>query len=108
MNRVRSSTVGVGAGHQLLTTLRRFAGVDDAVLVPNDSRTADAALLEARPMGEISPRSPAVTELRRYTRAHLISTTERPAEGRRAARLAQSGERQRSTWGTPFRRKRSA
>jgi MinD-like ATPase involved in chromosome partitioning or flagellar assembly len=108
MNRVRSSTVGVGAGHQLLTTLRRFADVDDAVLVPNDSRTADAALLEARPMGEISPRSPAVAELRRYARAHLIASPERPAEGRRAARLAHTGERRRAPWGTPFRRKRSA
>jgi Flp pilus assembly CpaE family ATPase len=108
MNRVRSSTVGVGAAHQLVTTLRRFAGVDDAVLVPNDARTADAALLEARPMGEVSPRSPAVAELRRYARAHLVAAPERPVAGRRAARQAQVDDRRRPLWTPPFGRKRSA
>lgn len=86
MNRVRSSTIGVGAGHQLVTTLRRFGGIEDAVLVPNDVRTADAAVLEARPMGEVSPRSPAVAEIRRYVRAHILPQTASRSESRRSAR----------------------
>jgi MinD-like ATPase involved in chromosome partitioning or flagellar assembly len=86
MNRVRSSTVGVGAGHQLTTTLRRFGGVEDAILVPNDSRTADASVLEARPMGEVSPRSAAVAEVRRYVRGHVLPPTDRRATTRRSAR----------------------
>ncbi|PSL38838.1 Flp pilus assembly CpaE family ATPase [Labedella gwakjiensis] len=86
MNRVRSSTIGVGAGHQLVTTLRRFGGIEDAVLVPNDARTADAAVLEARPMGEVSPRSPAVAEIRRYVKAHILPQTTSRSESRRSAR----------------------
>lgn len=86
MNRVRSSTVGVGAGHQLTTTLRRFGGVDDVVLVPNDSRTADASVLEARPMGEVSPRSAAVAELRRYVKAHILPRSSSRTSSRRSAR----------------------
>jgi MinD-like ATPase involved in chromosome partitioning or flagellar assembly len=107
MNRVRSSTVGVGAGHQLVTTLRRFGGVDDAVLVPNDPRTADAAILEARPMGEVSPRSAAVGELRRYVRAQILPPTAGRADDRRSARrqaVADAGGRRRAR----FRRERSA
>ncbi|RUR01299.1 AAA family ATPase [Labedella endophytica] len=86
MNRVRSSTIGVGAGHQLVTTLRRFGGIEDPVLVPNDAKTADAAVLEARPMGEVSPRSAAVAEIRRYVRAHLVVASEPNPGGRRATR----------------------
>jgi MinD-like ATPase involved in chromosome partitioning or flagellar assembly len=107
MNRVRSSTVGVGAGHQLVTTLRRFGGVDDAVLVPNDPRTADAAVLEARPMGEVSPRSAAVAELRRFVRAQILPPTPGRGDDRRSARreaAADAGGRRRAR----FRRERSA
>ena len=107
MNRVRSSTVGVGAGHQLVTTLRRFGGVDDAVLVPNDPRTADAAVLEARPMGEVSPRSAAVAEVRRFVRAQILPPTAGRADDRRSARREASagavGRRR-----ARFRRERSA
>jgi MinD-like ATPase involved in chromosome partitioning or flagellar assembly len=88
MNRVRSSTVGVGASHQLVTTLRRFGGIDEVVLVPNDQRTADAAVLEARPMAEIAPRSAAVAEVRRFVRGRLVAPASVSATGRRAARLA--------------------
>ena len=108
MNRVRSATVGVGAGHQLVTTLRRFAGVDDVVLVPNDVRTADTALLEARPMGEVSPRSAAVAELRRYARAHLVTAPEAGAGGRPAARRARAEGRERHRAGPESWRRRSA
>lgn len=107
MNRVRSSTVGVGAGHQLVTTLRRFGGVDDAVLVPNDPRTADAAVLEARPMGEVSPRSAAVAELRRYVRAQIIPPPSSTSESRRSARRA-AQERPGARRCAGFRRERSA
>ena len=86
MNRVRSATVGVGAGHQLTTTLRRFGGIADPVIVPNDQRTADSAVLEARPMGEVSPRSAAVAELRRYVRAHLVAPSVSRSETRRSVR----------------------
>ena len=107
MNRVRSSTVGVGAGHQIATTLRRFAGIEDAVLVPHDARTADAAILEARPLGEVSPRSAAVAAIRGYVRAQLLPAPTSRSGTRRSARARAAGASERRG-GVRSRRERSA
>jgi hypothetical protein len=56
VNRVRASAVGAPASRRVAETVRRFAGVEDPVLLPEDT-AADAALLAGRTLGEGSPRS---------------------------------------------------
>lgn len=57
LNRVRASAVGAPAGRRVTDAVRRFAGVQDPVLLPEDA-AADAALLAGRTLGEGWPRSP--------------------------------------------------
>lgn len=57
INRVRGGAVGVGASGQLRATLRRFGGIDDACLVPDDQKAYDAAVLSARTVRDEAPRS---------------------------------------------------
>lgn len=59
MNRVRSSAVGLGAGNQVASSLRRFGGIEAAALVPHDQSALDAAVLTGRTLRDAAPRSPA-------------------------------------------------
>lgn len=59
MNRVRASAVGLGAGNQVTSALRRFGGIDAAALVPHDQAALDAAVLTGRTLRDAAPRSPA-------------------------------------------------
>jgi hypothetical protein len=59
MNRVRTSAVGLGAGSQVTSALRRFGGIDSAVLVPQDQAGLDAAVLTGQTLRDAAPRSPA-------------------------------------------------
>ncbi|GIG28244.1 AAA family ATPase [Cellulomonas marina] len=59
LNRVRSSTAGPGGERALREALERYAGVQDAVLVPEDRPALDAALLAGRLLREVAPASPA-------------------------------------------------
>jgi MinD-like ATPase involved in chromosome partitioning or flagellar assembly len=58
MNRVRASAVGLGAGNQVTSALRRFGGIDAAVLIPHDVAGLDAAVLTGRTLRDAAPRSP--------------------------------------------------
>ncbi|WP_307858184.1 AAA family ATPase [Cellulomonas fulva] len=58
VNRVRASVAGPNPGRAVARALERYAGVTDAVLVPEDPASLDAALLEARTLREIAPGSP--------------------------------------------------
>ena len=64
-NKVRSATVGLDPAGQVRATLERFGGVTPAHLVPWEPAGFDAALLSGRSLGEVAPRSPARTVLRR-------------------------------------------
>jgi len=64
-NRLRPGALGIDARGQVRRTLDRFGGVTDVWFVPTDPRAADAALLAARPIAEISPRSPIPLAVRR-------------------------------------------
>lgn len=64
-NRVRPGPLGIDARGQVRRTLERFAGIDDVTFLPFDQRAADAALLHARPMADVTPRSPLVAAIRR-------------------------------------------
>ncbi len=64
VNRVRASVLGLDPGGQARHALQRLAGISDATLLPDDRRGADAALLAARPLLEVAPRSPLATGVR--------------------------------------------
>ena len=59
VNRVRSSVAGPRPAEAVMQALTRYAGVTDAVLVPEDRAATDTALLEARTLREVAPGSPA-------------------------------------------------
>ena len=60
VNRVRPGPLGIDARGQVRRTLERFAGITDVGFLPYDQRATDAALLHARPVADVSPRSPLV------------------------------------------------
>lgn len=64
-NRVRPGPLGIDPRGQLRRALERFAGITDVVFLPHDQRAADAALLHARPMADVTPRSALVSAVRR-------------------------------------------
>ena len=57
VNRVRRGAVGADPEAQLAEALDRYAGVRDVAFVPEDRDGFDAALLQARTIGEVSPES---------------------------------------------------
>lgn len=56
-NRVRASVLGVDPAGQVRQILDRFGGIADPVLVADDPSAADAALLSARTVVDVAPRS---------------------------------------------------
>ncbi|MCK8608710.1 P-loop NTPase [Agromyces sp. C10] len=83
VNRVRSSALGLDAHAQVRQTLRRFAGLAEATLLPHDGRATDAAILMARTLRDAAPRSPLRAALRAYVDDRLLPEPE-PAPRRRA------------------------
>lgn len=67
INRVRPGPLGIDARSQVRRTLERFAGITDVAFLPFDQRAADAALLHARPMADVAPRSALVAATRRLS-----------------------------------------
>lgn len=58
VNRVRPSAVGPRPATRVRQALERYAGVDDAVLLPHDGPALDAALLAGRSLAEHARSSP--------------------------------------------------
>lgn len=90
LTRVRAGAVGGSPRRRLLDALARYAGVRDAVLVPDDRPALDAALLAGRTLTEHAPTSPARLALARMA-ADLVAT----AAGGRAADDRTPGRRRR-------------
>ena len=65
VNKVRPGPLGIDARGQVRRTLERFAGITEVVFLPFDQRAADAALLHAGPMADVTPRSSLVAAVRR-------------------------------------------
>ncbi|MEZ0141741.1 P-loop NTPase [Microbacterium sp. NRRL B-14842] len=65
VNQVRPGPLGLDARRQIRRTLERFAGLTDIVFLPMDRRAVDAALLHARPISDVAPRSALVAAVRR-------------------------------------------
>ncbi|MDE0547285.1 P-loop NTPase [Microbacterium sp. C7(2022)] len=86
-NRLRAGSLGIDARGQVRRTLDRFAGITDVSFLPQDPRSADAALLASRPIADIAPRSPFTLALRRFVGEHVVGAPVlEPARGRRGTR----------------------
>jgi len=64
VNRVRASVLGLDPHGQVHQTLERYGSVLDAVLIDDDPTAADTALLSARPVVDVAPRSALATGIR--------------------------------------------
>jgi MinD-like ATPase involved in chromosome partitioning or flagellar assembly len=84
-NKVRGSAVGPGAGGQVAQTLARFGGIDDAVLVPWDQPSLDAAVLEGVALRDSAPRSPASVAIRRLVAERILHSPAEPPRRRLVA-----------------------
>lgn len=71
-NKVRTSAIGLGANGQVEQTLSRFGGIDAPVLVPWDQNAFDAAVLSARTLAEVAPKSAATVAIRRLVVDRLL------------------------------------
>lgn len=96
INQLRPGPLGLDARSQIRRTLERFAGIDDPVFLPFDLRAADAALLHARPMSDVTPRSPLVAASRRLATSLVagsppaVSSADSSRGSSRASRLLRS------------------
>lgn len=96
VNRIRSGPLGIDARGQVRRTLERFAGITDVTFLPFDQRAADAALLHARPMAEVTPRSAFVSAIRGLAETVASepgarATADSSRGSSRVARLLRSG-----------------
>jgi len=87
VNQLRAGPLGLDARGQIRRTLERFGGIADVVFVPFDQRAADAALLHARPIADVVPRSPLVAGVRRLA-AGLSPTASATADSSRGSSRA--------------------
>ena len=78
-NRLRPGALGIDARGQVRRSLDRFAGIHDVWFVPQDPRSADAALLAARPIADVARRSPIVSGVRRFVSEALAVDTRKAA-----------------------------
>ena len=78
-NRLRPGALGIDARGQVRRSLDRFAGIRDVWFVPQDPRSADAALLAARPIADVARRSPIVSGVRRFVSEALAVDTRKAA-----------------------------
>ena len=96
-NRLRPGALGIDARGQVRRTLDRFGGISDVRFLPADARSADAALLAARPIALAAPRSPLIAGIRRIVGEAVLPPT--PAAAAPAARATRRGRRRHSAVG---------
>lgn len=68
VNRVRASASGPRPGEAITDALRRYAGVQDVLLIPEDRLGCDGAVLAALTLREHDPTSPASLAIARLAR----------------------------------------
>ena len=90
MNRVRAGAIGVNPAAQVTQALRRFGGIDSAVLVPNDTAALDAAVLTGRSLRDTAMKSPARVAIGAFVLSRVLPATE-PTPTRRSLRERRSG-----------------
>ena len=82
-NRLRPGALGIDARGQVRRTLDRFGGIDQVWFLPQDARSADAALLSAQAIGQVAAKSPLTHAMRRFVGEAIVVA---PASGREAKR----------------------
>jgi MinD-like ATPase involved in chromosome partitioning or flagellar assembly len=96
VNRLRPGVVGVDARGQIRRTLDRYADIRDVWFVPEDRRGMDAAMLAARPVSEVAPRSALVAAVRRVVGGDLVEAAAPPVVSvSRRSRRRSAGARSR-------------
>ncbi|CAL4860505.1 hypothetical protein [Microbacterium sp. MM2322] len=92
VNKVRAAALGVDPRGQVRRTLERYTGVTDVSFVPWDARGTDAAMLAARPIAHVAPRSAVPTAVRRLVAESLAprAATEPVASRHSIRRLART------------------
>ncbi|KQZ82120.1 hypothetical protein ASD56_14635 [Microbacterium sp. Root166] len=88
-NQLRPGALGIDARGQVRRTLERFAGIERVWFLPQDPRSVDAALLSARPVAEVAPKSPFTLALRRFVGEAIVTTGAPQRAGRGIRRAAQ-------------------
>ncbi|WP_168429509.1 MULTISPECIES: AAA family ATPase [unclassified Microbacterium] len=81
INQVRPGPLGIDARGQVRRTLERFAGITEVTFLPFDQRAADAALLHARPITDVTPRSTLVAGIRGLAAALSPADAEPATDG---------------------------
>ncbi|MFH5824129.1 CpaE family protein [Georgenia sp. AZ-5] len=81
VNRVRSSAAGPGPERSIVEALARFAGVTDAILVPDDRPALDKAVLQGGTLTRVAPASPARAAL--HALASRLAGVPQARRGRR-------------------------
>lgn len=87
VNKTRGGALGIDPRGQIRRTLERYAGIEQVWFVPWDPRSADAALLSARPLAQTAGRSAIPSAVRRFV-GEAIVPPPAPAERRTRARGA--------------------
>ncbi|WP_137845235.1 P-loop NTPase [Microbacterium sp. 2FI] len=87
-NRLRPGALGIDARGQVRRTLDRFGGIGEVWFLPQDPRSADAALLAARPIADVAPKSPLTLAVRRFAGEAIAAPTTAQRAGRSIRRTA--------------------
>jgi len=87
-NKLRPGALGIDARGQVRRTLDRFGGIGDVWFLPQDPRSADAALLSARPIADVAPKSPLTLAVRRFAGEAVVGAPMRESQGRMPRRRA--------------------
>jgi len=87
-NRLRPGALGIDARGQVRRTLDRFGGIEDVWFVPQDPRSADAALLSSQTIAEVAPKSPLTLAVRRFAGDAVVPAPDQgaPVKAGRAGR----------------------
>ncbi|GAA4416833.1 P-loop NTPase [Georgenia halophila] len=89
VNHVRPSAAGSSPTEAVHEALVRFAGVGDAVIVPEDRLALDKAVVQGRSLPQVAPASPARAEIEQLAR---WLAGERSRTRRRRGRLGRPGK----------------
>lgn len=76
INRMRPGPLGLDGRRQIRAALDRFSGIGDMRFLPFDPRAVDGALLHARPVSDVAPRSSFAAAMRPVAAA--LETPARP------------------------------
>lgn len=98
VTKVRSAAVGHGPAARVQEALARYAGVRDAVLVPDDRAACDTALLTGRTLRESAPGSPARAALAALAAQLVGACREEGSAGTRTGGGAAPARTRRRGW----------